>query len=44
MRLRLALLSHSKAWGQKGLYGYPIEMTYVRLHQEFVSLAVLMDV
>jgi hypothetical protein len=28
MRSRFALLSHAKAWGTQGLYGYPIERTH----------------
>jgi hypothetical protein len=27
------MLSHSKAWGKKGLYGYPIERTLAWLNR-----------
>ena len=38
------MLSHSKAWGKKGLYGYPIERTlawllmYRRLSKDYEEL------
>ena len=38
------MLSRSRVWGKRGLYSYLIDLTYVRLHQEFVYLAVVLDV